>query len=253
MSLLRLLVVFLAGLVSLPSPGLAKPVKLLVFAAASLREVLEDAAESYELECDCEVVFSFAGSSILARQIDAGAPASVFISANRQWVNWLEERGRLRGQGEVVASNRLVIASAAKTRDSFNILGRGKFSMGDPTGIPAGIYAKQALEKMGLWEQVNGNAVYSENVRVALSAIERGDLLSGIVYQSDLKAAPNLHAHYVFDEATHDTIGYVAAFPKQGEAQNGQEEAFVDFLKSNEARALFQSFGFIEASTGELQ
>lgn len=219
--------------------------RLLVFAAASQRDALGEIGRLYEAQCDCKIVFSFAATSTLARQIDAGADADAFISANQAWADWLEIRGKLDVKSRsVIAGNRLVIASAAKTRDSFNILWRGRFAMADPVSVPAGIYAREALEAMGIWDETRSNAVYSENVRVALSSVKRGDLLSGIVYQSDLQQVPGLHAHYLFPENTHSPIQYVAA------ATNGENEgaAFVEFLKTDAAQEIFERFGFLPVS-----
>ncbi len=214
--------------------------RLLVFAAASQRDAMTEIGGLYQQQCQCDVVFSFAATSTLARQIDAGADADIFISANEAWADWLEIRGSLNKKTRaVVAGNRLVIASAAQTRDSFNILLRGKFAMADPVSVPAGIYGREAMESMGIWKQARENAVFTENVRVALSSILRGDLLSGIVYQSDLQLVPELHAQFVFPEETHNPIHYVAA----GIGDNGGE--FVQFLKSSEAQEIFRNFGFL--------
>ena len=230
MNLLRVLAILLVGLLLLPNPGLAKQGKLLVFAAASLREALEEAAEIYELECQCEVVFSFAGSSVLARQIDAGAPASVYVSANQEWITWLSRRGRVEPNSTLaVAGNRLVIAvkdDVISSGDPFSILRTGKFAMGDPTGVPAGIYAKSALQSLGLWDDVKSNAVYSENVRVSLGSVARGELPAGIVYQSDLKVEPRVRAHHLIGFETHPAINYVAA--KTGGGGSGAVSGFPD-------------------------
>ncbi|MEM9278122.1 MAG: substrate-binding domain-containing protein, partial [Pseudomonadota bacterium] len=110
--------------------------------------------------------------------------------------------------------------------------------------VPAGIYGREALETMGIWSEVRGNAVYTENVRVALASIIRGDLLAGIVYASDLKLVPELHAHFVFPDTTHKPIHYVAASVGEGNAGAG----FVSFLKSPAVQEIFERFGFLSAS-----
>lgn len=224
--------------------------RLLVFAAASQRDAMEEIGSLYQKICECPVVFSYAATSTLARQIDAGANADVFISANEAWADWLEIRGSLKQETRrVVAGNRLVIASAAKTRDSFNLLFRGKFAMADPVSVPAGIYAREALENMGIWQEARSNAVFTENVRIALSSIKRGDLLAGIVYKSDLLLVPELHAHFVFPEETHSPIHYVAA----AVGNDTKGTAFVDFLKTVPAQRVFKRFGFLPASVIETQ
>lgn len=217
----------------------------MVFAAASQRDALVEIGKLYETTCGCSVVFSFAATSTLARQIDAGADADVFISANEAWADWLEIRGLLKTDTRtVVAGNRLVIASAAKTKDGFNILHKGRFAMADPVSVPAGIYGREALETLGIWREVRSNAVFSENVRVALASIRRGDLLAGIVYKSDLKLVPDLHSHFLFPAETHKPIHYVAGVV--GQSMSGV--ALVSFLKGNQAQVIFQRFGFLPAS-----
>lgn len=219
--------------------------RILVFAAASQREALSEIGVLYEAICECEVVFSFAATSTLARQIDAGAGADAFVSANEAWADWLEIRGRVDPQTRrVIAGNRLVIASAARTKDSFNILWRGRFAMADPVSVPAGIYAREALENMGIWDKVRKNAVFSENVRVALSSVRRGDLLAGIVYESDLALVPGLHAHFVFPAKTHAPIHYVALAAKSSLTGAG----FVSFLGSEPAKTVFGKYGFLPVS-----
>ena len=231
-------------LIMLPVPALATE-RLLVFAAASQRDALIEIGKLYEEICSCKVTYSFAATSTLARQIDAGAKVDAFISANQAWVDWLEIRARIDANTRsVIAGNRLVIASAAVTKDSFNILWRGKFAMADPVSVPAGIYAREAMETMGIWDKSRKNVVFSENVRVALSSVKRGDLLSGIVYQSDLKLVPELHAHYLFPENTHSPIHYVAASVKD----NGKGTHFISFLKSKDAQTIFARFGFLPPS-----
>jgi molybdate transport system substrate-binding protein len=224
--------------------------RLLVFAAASQKDALEAIAMRYEETCDCKIVFSFAATSTLARQVEAGAPADIFISANQAWIDWLEIKGKLpANQSVMIAGNRLVIASAAKTKDSFNILMRDRFAMADPQSVPAGIYAREALQTMALWQRVKSNAVFAENVRVALKQIERGDLLSGITYQSDLIGQNKLHAHYIFPGDVHTPIRYLAGVVKQGEIARG----FVDYLASEKAQDIFTEFGFLSLSVVKIQ
>ena len=224
--------------------------RLLVFAAASQKDALEEIGKQYEATCECNVVFSFAATSTLARQVEAGAPADIFISANQGWIDWLEIKGKLpSGKSVTFAGNRLVIASAARTKDSFNILWRDRFAMADPLSVPAGIYAREALQNMGIWQKVKSKAVFAENVRVALKQIERGDLLSGIVYQSDLHQQDKLHAHYVFAEESHTPIRYLAG------VVNADEEAqtFVEYLTSDHAQEVFVRFGFLPLSSVKTQ
>ena len=239
--LMRILFLFLFCLFCAP---VNSSERLLVFAAASQRDAMTEIGKQYEKHCGCGVVFSFAATSTLARQIDAGADVDAFVSANEAWADWLQIRGRLDASSRsVVAGNRLVIASTAPTKDSLNILLRGRFAMADPVSVPAGIYAREALESLGVWSDVRRNAVFSENVRVALSSVRRGDLLSGIVYQSDLNQVSDIHAHYVFPEESHTPIHYVATAIKNRD----EGSAFIDYLKTDAAQRVFQKYGFLQA------
>lgn len=224
--------------------------RLLVFAAASQKDALEEIGRQYEAECDCKVVFSFAATSTLARQVEAGAPADIFISANQAWIDWLEIKGSLpANESVVVAGNRLVIASSTRTKDGFNILWRDRFAMADPQSVPAGIYAREALQHLGVWQKVKSKAVFAENVRIALKQIERGDLLSGVTYQSDLHGQTKLNLHYLFPENSHTPIRYLAGLVKQ----NDKTKGFVDFLITQKAQEIFTRFGFLPLSTVKTQ
>ena len=219
--------------------------RILVFAAASQKDALEEIGKLYKKECVCKIVFSFAATSTLARQIDAGAGADVFISANRAWADWLEIRGHLASASRhTIAGNRLVIASSKGEVSGLDILGKGRFAMADPISVPAGIYAREALESLGVWDVYRKHAVFSENVRVALSSVRRGDLVSGIVYQSDLTLSSELQTQYVFPESSHTEIQYVAAKLKGSWIGEG----FIRFLRSEAAQRIFHRFGFLPVS-----
>lgn len=224
--------------------------RLLVFAAASQKDALEEIGRQYEKQCDCTVAFSFAATSTLARQVEAGAPADVFISANQAWIDWLEIKGSLpANQSVIIAGNRLVIASTSKTEDGFDILSQDRFAMADPQSVPAGIYAREALQHLGVWQALKSKAVFAENVRVALKQIERGDLRSGITYQSDLQGQTELNLHYMFPKNSHTPIHYLAGVVQQSDKANG----FVAFLTSREAQTIFSRFGFLALSTMKTQ
>ncbi len=224
--------------------------RLLVFAAASQKDALEEIGRQYEKQCDCKIVFSFAATSTLARQVEAGAPADVFISANQAWIDWLEIKGSLPANHSVViAGNRLVIASSSKTEDGLGILSQDRFAMADPQSVPAGIYAREALQSLGIWQGVKSRAVFAENVRVALKQIERGDLLSGITYQSDLQGQTQLNMHYLFPKESHTPIRYLAGVIKQ----NDEANSFVTFLTKPIAQEIFSRFGFLSLSSVNTQ
>ncbi|WP_265518529.1 molybdate ABC transporter substrate-binding protein [Nitratireductor luteus] len=220
--------------------------KIVVFAAASMKEAIDAAVEAFGRTIDAEVIVSFASSSVLARQIEAGAPADIFISANQDWMNRLEGAGLLRGPSRRdIAGNDLVIAAAGpmpKIADPRVLLGRGRFAMGDPGHVPAGMYAKAALESLGLWERLRDGAVFAENVRVALEFARRGEVTAAIVYGSDQKAtSDDLVRVYTFPGDSHPPIVYPAAATRKGTAA---AENFLDFLSGAEGRAIFARYGF---------
>lgn len=221
-----------------------------MFAAASQKDALEEIGAQYEKQCACKVAFSFAATSTLARQVEAGAPADVFISANQAWIDWLEIKGSLNAnQSIVIAGNRLVIASTSEIKDGSNILSRDRFAMADPQSVPAGIYAREALQHLGVWQSVKSKAVFAENVRVALKQIERGDLLSGIVYQSDLHGQTELGLHYMFPRSSHTPIRYLAGVVKQTD----EATSFVTFLTGDTAQKIFSRYGFLSLQSAMTQ
>lgn len=231
---------------ALSLPAAAEQERLTVFAAASMKDAIDQAAAAFEAESGAEVVVSFASSSVLARQIEAGAPADVFVSANLQWMDRLEERRLIRPESRRnVAGNRLVIASGEsmpRIADPGVLLGRGRFAMGDPGHVPAGIYAKSALESLGLWERLEDNAVFGENVRVALELARRGEVSAAIVYGSDQKLVADALARvYTFPPESHAPIVYPAAATPEA---SPQAEAFLDFLSGQRGQAIFAELGF---------
>lgn len=219
--------------------------RITVFAAASMKDAMDRAAAAFEVKTGTEVVVSFAASSVLARQIEAGAPADVFVSANLDWMAWLEERGLIRADDtRLVAGNDLVVVAAdgaAAVSEPASLLSAGRFAMGDPGHVPAGEYAKSALESLGLWETVKANAVFGENARVALERAARGEVEAAIVYGSDQQAAGGLSRVYTFPAGSHAPIVYPAAMTANGGAQAG---AFLAFLAGEEGREIFAELGF---------
>lgn len=222
--------------------------RLLVFAAASMKDALEAAGQDYMEQSGDSVVFSFAASSVLAKQIAAGAPANLFVSANSEWVDWLEERGFAnRDSRRDIAGNRLVIAGRARGEGAavgLELLRNGKFAMGDPTHVPAGRYARAALEQLGIWEMVQANAVYGENARVALEYVRRGELDIAIVYRSDLAVSTGLTALFEFPESSHPPIVYPAVIPAGADMKAAR---FTEFLAGPRGQAILARFGFLPA------
>jgi len=229
------------------SAGAQAADKVTVFAAASMKDVVEEAAKQFEVAHGGDVTVSFAASSVLAKQIEAGAPASIFISADQDWMNYLQERKLISVPSRrIIAGNALVIAAqAGEVGGTPDILESERFAMGDPSNVPAGKYGKMALETLGFWSKVEKNAVFTENVRVALQYVSRGEVNAAIVYASDLAAAPDLKEAYRFPASSHRPILYPAALVGEGSAE---AKAFLDFLSSDAGQAIIRAKGFVPAA-----
>ena len=248
MSLLRLFFVFAVLLTSIQS---AKADRLVLYVAASMKEAVEEISATYEKKCDCKTVLSVGGTGTLARQIEMGAPADIFISADKQWMEYLSEKQAINdGSIEVIASNELVIAMKADVttvQSPLNIMDEVRFAMGTPQPVPAGRYAKEALENLGKWQDFRPHAVLTENVRTALAMVARGDLALAIVYKSDLMVDPRVALAYRFAPKHHSKIQYLAAMTNTAKPT---AEAFLKYLISPSAQAILQKFGF-SAVTGK--
>lgn len=233
-------------------PARAQSAAPVVLAAASLQEALGDAADAWARQRHPRPILSFAGSSALARQIEAGAPADLFISADEAWMNHLDQRGLLGpGSRRVIAGNRLVLVAPSDSTVRLRIsksfplvraLGAGRLAMADPAGVPAGRYGRAALETLGVWAAVEPRVVRSENVRAALALVERGEAPLGIVYATDAAASRKVRVVGVFPASSHPPIRYPAARLKTAKAKDAS--AFLAFLGSRQARAIFARHGF---------
>lgn len=244
---------WIAVLVALAAPANAAcgSGSVLVFSAASLTDAVTEFAEHHARKSGCAVTVSTAASSTLARQIDAGAPAGVFLSANPEWTDWLAENApdRIAGAPVAIASNALVIVSknaASSAGNSVSLL-NGRFAMGDPSNVPAGLYAMAALQSLGLWEAVTGNAVFTENVRVALALASRGEVAAAIVYATDAMLDPSLAIAHTFDPAIHPAIIHsgVALAAGGDSARN-----FLEALTGADGQAVLARHGFLPARSG---
>lgn len=243
------LLLLFAGLVS-TAPAGAQDTTLL-FAAASLKEAVE-AVNLAWAQRGGRAVASLASSSALARQIDNGAPAQVFISADLDWMDYLEKRGLLQpGSRRNLLGNRLVlIAPAGSTTKAAitpgfalaQLLGPdGRLAVGDPQHVPAGMYAKAALVKLGVWDSVARRVAAAENVRAALALVARGEAPLGIVYETDARAEPRVRIVATFGDGLHPPIVYPAALLR---GARPAAAAYLAFLSDAEAKALFMRFGF---------
>ncbi|KXF76062.1 molybdate ABC transporter substrate-binding protein [Paramesorhizobium deserti] len=221
--------------------------KVTVFAAASMKDVIEEAAKQFKAAQGAEVTASFAASSVLAKQIEAGAPASIFISADEDWMNYLQERKLISVPSRrIIAGNALVVGTQPGEMGKMpDILATERFAMGDPSNVPAGKYGKAALETLGFWSEVEKNAVFAENVRVALQYVSRGEVNAAIVYASDLAAAQGLEEAYRFPASSHKPILYPAALVGKPSAE---AKAFLDFLSSDAGQAIVRAKGFVSAA-----
>ncbi|MRT54798.1 molybdate ABC transporter substrate-binding protein [Enterobacteriaceae bacterium RIT693] len=239
--------------VSLAGQALAEGNKITVFAAASLTNAMQDIAAQYQKEKKVEVASSFASSSTLARQIEAGAPADLFISADQKWMDYAVEKDTIKTDTrETLLGNSLVvvaptaskqgdIAIDAKT-DWASLLKGGRLAVGDPDHVPAGIYAKEALQKLGAWDTLSSKLAPAEDVRGALALVQRDEAPLGIVYGSDAVAGKGVKVVGTFPEDSHKKVEYPIAIVKGHD--NPSVTAFYSYLKGPEAAKVFQKYGF---------
>lgn len=228
----------------------------LVLAAASLQESMNAAADAWAGMGHPRPVLSFAASSALARQAQAGAEADLFASADEEWMDVLEKAGALRpGTRATFLGNRLVLVAPAGTRgqvalrpgvDLARLLGAdGRLAMADPAAVPAGKYGQAALERLGAWRGVAGRVARAENVRAALALVERGVAPYGIVYATDARASRQVRVAGIFPAASHPPIRYPVALLRRSSSSDA--EPFRRFLLSARGRAIFARYGFSAA------
>lgn len=236
---------WLALVLVLVSSVVAARERLLVFAAASLKNALDEANAAY----GAAVVASYAASSALARQIERGAPAQVFLSADEDWMDYLERKGLLeQASRRNLLGNRLVwIAPASRpippsvVSEPLSVLKGGRLALADPQHVPAGKYAKAALEKTNLWTSVAGRVAAAENVRAALALVARGESPLGIVYETDARAEPKVIIVARIDPRLHPPILYPGAAVRGGGAE---ARRYLEFLAGARAARIFDQHGF---------
>jgi molybdate transport system substrate-binding protein len=223
-----------------------------VFAASSLTDVLDEIGTAYTDDTRVPVRFSYAASSALARQIESGAPAEAFVSADQDWMNYLAERKLIQAQTRSnVVTNSLVLVAPADSKLQLKIAPRfalakalgekGRIATGDPASVPAGKYAQAALTQLGVWDSVATRIVPAENVRSALNFVALGETPLGIVYATDARGNAKVRVVDTFPASSHDPITYPAAVTTRGGADAGD---FVQFLRGGKARAIFLKYGF---------
>ncbi|MDG1129168.1 molybdate ABC transporter substrate-binding protein [Rhodobacteraceae bacterium EhC02] len=234
------------------APLCATAAEVTVFAASSLTDALGRVADAWTAATGHRVVLSFAGSSALARQIQQGAPADLYISASQDWMDAVAATGDLRAgtRRDILANSLVLIAhggdAAPVTLDSAldlaGLLGDGRLSMALVDAVPAGIYGKAALQHLGLWDSVAAKVAQSDNVRAALAFVARNEAPLGIVYATDAAVAEAVGIVATFPADSHAPITYPAAITAQSQSPVAQD--FLDYLSSDAARVIWRDFGF---------
>jgi molybdate transport system substrate-binding protein len=223
-----------------------------VFAAASLKEALDAAVQSFQASTGNKVVVSYAGSNALAKQIEGGAPADLFISADTDWIDYVEQKGLVApGSRKTLLGNDLVLVAPTtsnvqvKLAPGVNIaaiLGDKRIALANPDAVPAGKYAKQAFTALGAWNAIEGKVAAADNVRAGLALVARGEAPLGVVYRTDAMAEKNVRVVDAFPAGTHPPIVYPMVVLKR--STTPAATALASFLAGAEARATFEKFGF---------
>ncbi|MBH1928163.1 molybdate ABC transporter substrate-binding protein [Serratia rubidaea] len=227
--------------------------KITVFAAASLTNALQEIATQYQQGKDVQVVSSFASSSTLARQIEQGAPADLFISADQQWMDYaIDKQQMVKDSRYTLLDNDLVLIAAKDSKldkvaiapqtDWQQLLNGERLAVGDPDHVPAGIYAKEALQNLKAWSQLAPKLARANNVRSAMALVERQETPLGIVYGSDALASDKVKVVGVFPAGSHKPVEYPMAIVKDHNSPT--VSAFYTYLKSPQAAAVFKRYGF---------
>ena len=232
------------------SSAMAQPGQVTVFAAASLQTALDAIASRFRTETGNAVVISYAGTPALARQIEQGAPADIFISADLEWMDYVAQQNLIRADTRTnLLGNRLVLVGPAAgtttaeitpALDLVGMLAGGRLAVADTAAVPAGRYTRAALESLGLWTSVEAQLAQAENVRAALALVARGEAPLGIVYATDANAEPGLRVVGIFPEETHPPIVYPAA----ALTTNPVADQFLAYLRGIDATCIFLAQGF---------
>ncbi|MEE7489755.1 molybdate ABC transporter substrate-binding protein [Methylobacterium oryzae] len=254
-----LVAVALAALTLAPTGrGARADEPVVVFAAASLKNALDDAAAAWTKATGKTARISYAGSNALAKQIEVGAPADLFISADLAWMDYVDRAGLLKTGSRIDLLRNALVLIATGPKDSAaapqvalapnlgttltRMLGGGRLAMATLDAVPAGKYGKAALEKLGAWDAVKGRVAQAENVRAALLLVARGEAPLGIVYATDAAADPSVHVVATFPADSHPPIVYPAAVNK--ESRSPDAGALLGYLRGPDARGFFERQGF---------
>ena len=224
---------------------------LLVSAAASMKDVLEEIKPLYQQsQPNVNITYNFGSSGALQQQIEQGAPVDVFISAAKRQVDALEQKNLLvPGSRTVIAKNRLVLIvpkNVSGIRSFYNLKDAKvkKIAIGEPRSVPAGQYAQQVLQKLKIWDQIKSKLVYANNVRQVLASVESGNAEAGLVYSTDAKISNKVKVVVAADEKYHSEIIYPLAILKRSKNVDTAKN-FSQFLASDKAKAVFRKYGFI--------
>jgi len=241
-----------AALLVAGSPAAVAQEKVTIFAAASLKNALDAVNAACEADVGEQATISYAASSALAKQIEEGAPADVFMSADLDWMKYLADKNLIKTDTEVkLLGNRIVLVAPADSKaeakiekgfDLAGLLGDGRLAMANVAAVPAGKYGKAALQSLGVWASVEGKVAQAENVRAALALVSTGEAPFGIVYKTDAAADPNVRVVAIFPENSHPPIVYPVA--QTAESTASQTPAFLKCLQSAKATQLFEAQGF---------
>ncbi len=232
---------------------------LTVFAAASLKNALDDTNAAFTKTTGIKVTASYAASSALAKQIESGAPADVFISADLNWMNYVAKKDLIKPDSRYnLLGNKLVLIAGKDSKlgnmtiqpgfDIAKLAGNGRIAVADVKAVPAGLYAKAALEKLGAWVAAEPKLAQAENVRATLAFVARGETPIGIVYETDAKVEPNVRIIATFPDDSYPPVTYPVAATKDAKADAAQ---YLAFLRGDAARAIFEKYGFSVLSSAK--
>jgi molybdate transport system substrate-binding protein len=241
-----------AAAVATPQWAAAQEKSIIVFAAASMKNALDDVDAAFTKKTGIRVLASYAASSALMKQIEQGAPADVYVSADLQWMDYGSQKKLIKDDTRInLLGNKLVLIAAKDAKignvtigpgfDLAKLAGDGRVATGDVRSVPVGLYAKAALEKLGAWAAVEPKMAMTDNVRAALVLVARGEAPLGIVYETDAKVEPGVKVVGVFPDDSHPPIIYPVAATAGAKPE---ADAYLVFLRSEAAKAVFESYGF---------
>src|SRR5882762_7277792 len=241
-----------AGVVAGSLPAAAQDKSITVFAAASMKNALDDINAAFLKATGTKVVASYAASSALAKQLEQGAPADIFASADLEWMDYSAGKKTIKDDTRVnLLGNRLVLIAPKDSKidtvaivqgfDLAKLIGDGRIATGEVSSVPVGKYAKGALEKLGIWASVEKKFAMTDNVRAALALVARGEAVLGIVYETDAKVEPGVKIVGAFPADSHPPIVYPVAATVTARPE---ATAYLNFLRSGAAKAVFETYGF---------